>query len=113
MSVKVYANIDTAEICRKYGLGTSDKARKALAANVRRRCDKYVPFDQGPLKNTAQVAANGTTITYIQPYALKQYTIPYRHKDSRRCRYWDRVMMAADGDAVVKDLEAYIKGRPG
>ena len=67
MSVKVYANIDTAAICRKYGLGTSDKARKALAANVRRRCDKYVPFDQGPLKNTAQVAANGTTSPISSP----------------------------------------------
>ena len=113
MNVKISVKLDAAAICRRYGLGSSDKAQKVLAANVRRRCDKYVPFDQGPLKNTAQLAANGATITYIQSYALKQYTIPYRHKDNRRCRYWDRVMMAAEGDAVVKDLEAYIKGRPG
>lgn len=113
MKVSVYANIDTTAICRAYGLGFSNNARKTLAANVRRRSDKYVPYDQGPLKNTAQVADDGSTITYIQPYAQKQYTTPYRHKDQRRCQYWDRAMMAAEGDAVVRELETYLKGRPG
>ncbi len=113
VSTKVSVNIDTTAICRKYGLGSSNAARKALAANVRRRCDKYVPFDVGTLKNTAQVAGDGSTVTYIQPYARKQYTTPYRHSDPRRCQYWDRAMMAAEGDAVVRELEAYIKGRPG
>ena len=32
MSVKVFSNIDTTAICRKYGLGDSNKARKSLAA---------------------------------------------------------------------------------
>ena len=113
MSVKVFTNIDTAAICRKYGLGTSDKARKALAANVRRRSDKYVPKDQGNLINTAQVAPDGSSITYMMPYARKQYTIPYRHSDPLRCQYWDRAMMAAEGDAVVRELETFLKGRTG
>lgn len=113
MKVKVFTNIDTTAICRKYGLGSSNAARKALADNVRRRSDKYVPKDQGNLKNTFQIAPDGSTITYMMPYALKQYTIPYRHKDSLRCRYWDRVMMAAEGDAVVRELETFLKGRTG
>lgn len=113
MNVKVFTNIDTTAICRKYGLGSSNAARKSLAANVRRRSDKYVPKDQGNLKNTFQVAPDGSTITYMMPYARKQYTIPYRHKDSRRCRYWDRVMMAAEGDAVVRELETFLKRRTG
>lgn len=113
MSVKVFTNIDTTAICRKYGLGDSNKARKSLAANVRRRSDKYVPMDQGHLKNNYVVAPDGSTITYVMPYAQRQYTIPYRHKDKRRTRYWDRAMMAAEGDAVARELETYIKGRPG
>lgn len=113
VSIKVFSNIDTTTICRKYGLGSSNAARKSLAANVRRRCDKYVPKDQGNLKNTFQIAPDGSTITYMMPYARKQYTTPYRHSDPRRCQYWDRAMMAAEGDAVARELEAYIKGRPG
>lgn len=113
VNVKVFTNIDTAAICQKYGLGNSTAARKSLAANVRRRSDKYVPMDQGDLKNTFQVAPDGSAITYMMPYARKQYTTPYRHRDRRRCQYWDRSMMATEGDTVVRELEAYIKGRPG
>ena len=113
MSFRVFSNIDTTAISRKYGLGSSNAARKALADNVRRRSDKYVPMDQGNLKNTCQISPDGSAIAYVMPYARKQYTTPYRHSDPRRCQYWDRAMMAAEGDAVVRELEAYIKGRPG
>ena len=113
MSFRVFSNIDTTAICRKYSLGSSNAARKALAANVRRRSDKYVPMDQGNLKNTFQISPDGSASAYVMPYARKQYVTPYRHSDPRRCQYWDRAMMAAEGDAVVRELEAYIKGRPG
>ena len=88
-------------------------AENASSANVRRRSDKYVPKDQGNLKNTFQFAPDGSSITYMMPYARKQYTIPYRHSDPLRCQYWDRAMMAAEGDAVVRELETFLKGRTG
>ena len=113
MKVSVYANVDTTAICRKYGLGNSNKARTALASNVQRRSDKYVPKDKGHLKNNFVISDDGSTITYIMPYAQRQYTMPYHHEDKRRQQYWDRAMMAAEGDAVVRELETYLKGRPG
>lgn len=111
--MKVDVDIDVQKIMHSYGLGSSDKARKALATNVRRRCDKYVPFDTGTLKNNAQVSSDGRTITYLEPYAQKQYTIPYKHSDPLRGAHWDSRMVANEKAQLVADMEAYVKGRPG
>lgn len=111
--MKVDVDIDVQKIMHSYGLGSSNKTRKALAANVRRRCDKYVPFDTGTLKNTAQVTGDGRSIIYPQSYARKQYTIPYKHSDPLRGANWDSRMVANEKDQLVADMEAYVKGRPG
>lgn len=111
--MKVQIDIDVQKIMHSYGLGSSDKARKALATNVRRRCDQYVPFREGHLKNNSQVSSGGRTITYLEPYAQKQYTIPYRHSDPLRGDHWDSRMIANEKGQLVADMEAYVKGRPG
>lgn len=111
--MKVQVDIDVDKIMHSYGLGSSDKARKALATNVRRRCDKYVPFRVGHLKNNSQVSGDGRAITYLEPYAKKQYTIPYKHSDPLRGAHWDSRMIANEKAQLVADMEAYVKGRPG
>lgn len=123
MKIKVESNIDVPEILRKKGLGTSNGARKYVAARVRLRCDAYVPKDKGTLKNTAQIAADGSTITYNQPYAHYQYygvamagRAP-KHYTGRPLRYqgapmrgrdWDKRMMADHREDIEKDLAAYL-----
>lgn len=111
--MKVDVDIDVQKILHSYGLGSSDKTRKMLASRVRTRCDKYVPFREGHLKDNSQISGDGRTITYLEPYAKKQYTIPYRHSDPRRGPHWDSRMMANEKDKLVSDVEAYVKGRPG
>ena len=113
MNVNVNVNMDVQKILRTYGLGSSDKTRKFLAADVKRRCDKYVPFDTGTLKNTAQVSGDGRSIVYPQSYAAKQYENPYGHSDPLRGDHWDSRMMANEQGQLTADMDAYVKGRPG
>lgn len=109
--MRVKVDIEVQKILTKYGLGQSDAFRRELATNVRRRCDKYVPFKEGYLKDTAQVSGDGRTITYIQPYAKKQYTIPYKHSDHLRGEYWDKRMIANEKAQLAEDMDTYVKGR--
>lgn len=82
----------------------------AIANAALRRMDKYVPYDNGPLKNTAEskVSNNGKgEIKYIQPYSAKQY---YKNKgNGRRGAYWDKKMMSAEGSQFMKEAEGLLK----
>lgn len=57
------------------GLGLEERGRvqRFFTDDVMRRADKYVPFESGVLKNSAQVVDNGTAITYTTPYARYLY----------------------------------------
>lgn len=107
--MKISVDISTQKILHKYGLGSSFRFRKVLASNVARRCDKYVPMDTGILKNTVQVAGDGSNIVYNKPYARRQYTVPYKHKDPNRCSYWDKRMIANEGPQLEADMQSYIE----
>ena len=72
MSVQVRMN-PIAQILAVRGLENEGPAQQFIGNEVRRRCDKYVPFRDGPLKNTAQVVNGGKEVHYIQPYARAQY----------------------------------------
>lgn len=96
------------QILSSRGLGPSSGARKYLAQRVRVRCDKYVPYDTGRLKNTAQISGDGATITYVQPYAEKQFYVNYYHTDPNRGHQWHKRMLAAEGSALVGDMQAYL-----
>ena len=111
MIVKVDVDVDVQKIMAKYGLGSSDKFRKAMAVNVRRRCDKYVPKDFGTLKDTAQISGDGRAITYVQRYAAPQYTRNYRHSDPNRGPYWDTRMMSNEGDKLIADMQSFAERR--
>lgn len=113
MIMTVNVDVDVQKILKKYGLGQSDAFRKALAVNVRRRCDKYVPMDTGALKNTAQVSSNGRAITYVQRYAAPQYTKNYHHDDPNRGPHWDKRMMINEGAELIADMQRFAEGRSG
>lgn len=125
--MKIKVDINTAQIMKKRGLGGDHRARKYLASEVKRLCDPYVPMQQGTLKNTAVVADDGSSVTYVQPYAHyqyygeamagrapKQYTgkpLDY-HGAPMRGPNWDKRMMADKSEELVNNLKNYI-GRLG
>ena len=68
METKITLHMDTADkILLKRNLNRNGKAQKFFTHEVRRLSDPYVPFRNGPLKNTAAEQVN--KITYGQPYA--------------------------------------------
>jgi hypothetical protein len=125
--MKIKVDINTAQIMKKRGLGGDHRAQKYLASEVKRLCDPYVPMQQGTLKNTAVVASDGSSVTYVQPYAHyqyygeamagrapKQYTgkpLDY-HGAPMRGPNWDKRMMADKSGELVNNLKNYI-GRLG
>lgn len=76
--------------------------------------DKYVPKDMGTLRETVTLTSN--SITYEQPYAhaqyvgivnggqVKNYTTPGTGP------YWDKRMVSAEMQDVVREVQAYIGG---
>lgn len=71
--MRITVDINANKILSKRGLGSSDKAQKYVASEVARLSDPYVPMQQGILKSAYQIAADGSQLVYIQPYAHYQY----------------------------------------
>jgi hypothetical protein len=123
--VKITIDIDTAEIMKKRGLGGDHRAQVFLASEVKRLSDKYVPMQQGILKNRAVVASDGSTLTYTQPYAHYQYygevmegrapkkyagrELTY-HGGPMRGPRWDKRMLADKSNELTDNMQKYIKG---
>lgn len=123
--MKVTVDINTAKIMRERGLGGDNRAQLYLASEVKRLSDPYVPMQSGVLKNTAVIAADGSSITYVQPYAHyqyygkvmagrapKQYTgddLTYSGAPMRGAQ-WDKRMMADKSKELVSNLEKFIGG---
>ena len=121
--MKITVDIDTAKILKERGLGGDNRAQVYLASEVKRLCDPYVPFQNGPLKDTAQVAPDGSSVTYIQPYAHYQYygevmagRAPKKYTGAKltysgggmRGPEWDKRMMADKSQELVSNLEKFI-----
>ncbi|WP_346904897.1 minor capsid protein [Faecalicatena contorta] len=108
METKITLHMDTADkILLKRNLNRNGKAQKFFTHEVRRLSDPYVPFRNGPLKNTAAEQVN--KITYGQPYARRQY---YEHKgDGLRGRQWDKRMWASRGPEIVKSVANFTGGK--
>ena len=113
MKCSIAVSLQPKKLQNAYGLGTSGKGQRYLARRVRQRTDKYVPKDTGLLKNTAVVSSRGETITYVQPYAQKQFYVNYHHADPKRGSRWHQRMLRAEGKELRRELQAYLERRPG
>ena len=106
----------TKYIKERLGLLEGGKFLKFCTDTCYKHMDQYVPYDTGMLRINAIMDINGGKITYIQPYAryqyygvradgtheVKNYTTPGTGK------YWDRLMVSADGKKVEKELQDFI-----
>lgn len=127
MKMDVEVNIDAERILKKYGLGHSKEAQKALAEDVERLCQPYVPMSAGSgahMVNAARVTDE--EIIYPGPYAHYQYVgevmagrapkhytgrpIDY-HGGPMRGKEWDKRMMADKGKEVERNFENYLRRR--
>lgn len=126
MKVTVDVDINTARILKERGLGGDNRAQKYLASEVWRLCDPYVPMQSGTLKNTAVIALDGSSITYVQPYAHYQYAgqvlagrAPKKPTGASltysgggmRGSHWDKRMMADKSQELTNNLAKFVGGK--
>lgn len=124
--MKIKVDIKTAAIMKGRGLGGDNRAQVFLATQVKKFSDPYVPMQRGILKNTAVVASDGSTLTYVQPYAHYQYygqvmagRAP-KHYTGEALSYsggglrgpnWDKRMVIDRGDDLAQSLAKYVGGK--
>ena len=112
MSVKIQP---TSVIKANLGIEPNGKVQKFFTNTCYRYMDKYVPKDNGILRENVTLTSD--SITYEQPYAhaqyvgivkggeVKNYTTPGTGK------YWDKRMVSAEMQDVVKEVQDYIDKR--
>ena len=96
-------DFDKNKIVSKYV--DNDNVKLFMADTCFRRMVKFVPWREGVLATTVSVEPG--KVTYEVPYAHKQYT--QNKGRGLRGAYWDRRMKSAEGNAVAKEVEAFIK----
>ncbi len=107
----------TSKIKARLGIDPNGKVQKFFTNTCYKHMDKYVPMDEGNLRINANIQPN--SITYESVYAqyqyhgirqdgtheVKQYTTPGTGP------YWDKRMMSAEMDDVVKEVQDFIGGK--
>lgn len=112
------------KIKKKIGIDYNGKVQKFFTNTCAKHMDPFVPFDTGTLAET--VVINGqpigpgvgtNTITYQQPYAEYVYygisksgkELNYHtDKHPEAGPYWDRRMVSAKMNDIVKEVQEFI-----
>ena len=104
----------TSVIKANLGIDPSGKVQKFFTNTCYRYMDKYVPKDNGILRENVTIDSN--SITYEQEYASYQYYGERKdgsHKVSNYTTpgtgpYWDKRMVSADMQNVVAEVQDFI-----
>lgn len=123
MKVKIEMK-STKQITRRLGVEVGGDVQMFHTNNVLRRIQRYMPYRSGgTIKLTvAQTDIRKPEIVTQAPYAQMLYhgksrsgkPLHYTHsKNPRAGAYWDRALSAAEGAAMARDLQRYIKRRSG
>lgn len=116
-----------AVLADRKGFGPDGHVQKFHTANVNRRIGKYMPHLTGTLETKLKIV-RGTKIIVLGPYAKYQYhgkvmvgpapkvltdrDLEYTKTFNPQAGpYWDRALVAAEGDALVEDVQRYINRR--
>lgn len=102
-------DFDKGKIVSKFEMQKGGNTQLFLADTCFRRMHKYVPLQTGTLASTVTVKPG--SVTYEQEYAHKQYTT--NKGKGLRGKYWDRKMVSAEKQLIVKEVEAYAKKMKG
>jgi hypothetical protein len=108
----------TSVIKAKLGIETDGRVQKFFTNTCYKHMDKYVPKgDTGNLRTIVDVESN--SITYEMPYARYQY-YGVREDGTHEVKnyttpgtgtYWDKRMVSAEIQDVVKEVQDYIGGK--
>lgn len=107
----------TSVIKARLGLEPNGKVQRVFAHSCRTHMDRYVPMDKGDLRTN--VDERPDSITYESPYARYQYygiradgTHKVKHYTTGGTGpYWDKRMISADMDEVIREVQRSIGGK--
>ena len=107
----------TSVIKAELGIDPNGRVQKFFTNTCYKYMDKYVPMDEGNLRTIVDIQSN--SITYESPYARYQY-YGVREDGTHKVRnyttsgtgpYWDKQMVSAEMQDVVKEVQDYIGGK--
>lgn len=97
------------------GINPNGRVQRFFTDTCYRHMDKYVPRDTGNLRDIVHKTAN--SITYESPYAHAQYVgftkgpvNPENYTTPGTGPKWDKRMVSAEMQDVVKEVQEYING---
>ena len=107
----------TSVIKARLGIDPNGRVQKFFTNTCYKHMDKYVPKDEGNLRTIVDIESN--SITYEMPYARYQYygmredgTHVVKHYTTPGTgTYWDKRMVSAEMQDVVKEVQDYIGGK--
>ncbi len=103
------------KIKKKLGVDPNGRVQKFFTQTCYNHMDKYVPKRDGNLRSVVDL--EDSTITYESPYARYQF-YGEREDGSHKVKnyttagtgpHWDRRMVSAEIDDVVKEVQNYAK----
>ena len=115
----VHIELDSLDKIRdKLGLEVDGPIQAFLTQTCANYMDKYIPKGDTEMLRNEKTLTN-SSITYEQPYASYQY-YGEREDGSHKVKnyttpgtgpYWDRAMMSAESEDVIKDVQDEIDRR--
>lgn len=112
MSVKMQP---TSTIKAHLGIEPNGRVQKFFTNTCAKHMDKYIPQDMGNLRTIVDIQPN--SITYESEYASYQYYgmrkdgthVVQNYTTPGTGPYWDKRMVSAEMDDVVKEVQDYIR----
>lgn len=107
----------TSQIKARLGIEPNGRVQKFFTNSCYKHMDKYIPLDKGNLRTIVNI--EDSSITYESPYAKYQY-YGVRQDGTHQVKnyttpgtgtYWDKRMVSAEIDDVVKEVQDYIGGK--
>ena len=101
----------TSVIKARLGLNPNGRVQKFFTNTCYKHMDKYVPMDEGNLRTNVDIQPD--SITYESPYAHAQY-VGYtkgpvvNYTTPGTGPYWDKRMVSAEVQDVVKEVQDYV-----
>ena len=104
----------TSQIKARLGINPNGRVQKFFTNTCYKHMDKYVPKDEGNLRTIVDVESN--SITYESPYARYQYYgmrddgthVVKNYTTPGTGTYWDKRMVSAEMQDVVKEVQDYV-----
>lgn len=127
--IRVKVNMKpVSRVLEAHGLGKSGDVQMFVTSCIDRRITKYMPYRASALSTKKKSIVSPTKIRIDGPYATYQYygkvmvgTQPKRvtDKDLRYDRskhplagpFWDRRLMAAEGELIAQEVQEYVRRR--